>query len=322
MSAFISQLKSLITKAERLEDTFRKLAPGRDDWREIEALTSNLAGVTSRISHNVESFRFSRMKHSLSQVEKMKKDAKVHLINSTEKAQIRSVFRRNIVLIFQGAKVSPFDSQTEQHRKCITSQRCAILRELNVDGLISWAISYTPTSWSGGKMAWDVFDELVGDIEPCERKVWPPVLIDTLKVMKDMELPDSSEYEVFLKIAETPSVHQEPRKKYNRHLDLLIQPDIPPLLSDLDQYINVPSIPRQNVLNFLPQPFLDAVCASKRWADEVKTGRSAVTNCITLFCSRDTDDGLIVAKIGYVHSFRLAEQLCFGQPIATMVSQI
>lgn len=133
------------------------------------------------------------------------------------------------------------------------------------------------------------------------------------------------------------SVYQAPKKKRKRQEFFnLTEPDIPSLLSmnpsncvnnprliykdNPNQYVPFPTVPRQNV-QFLPQPFLDEVCASKGWVNEVETGKLAATNCIAVFCSRKKDDGLLVAKIGYEYSFRMAQQLCFGQPIVTIASR-
>ncbi|KAL5335497.1 hypothetical protein BJX70DRAFT_314353 [Aspergillus crustosus] len=200
MTAFISQLRSLITKVEGLENTVANLAPKPDDWREITSLASRLTEVTSRICQNIESSKRSRKKYALEEVQAIKKQAKPYQDNLANDTPTRAaVFRRNIVLIFEGPKESSFDETIEKSRKEITRQRCATLRGLNSDGLILWAISYTPTSWAGGKMSWDVFYELVNDIEPTERQIWPPALVTTLIVIKDKKLSENPDYELFLK---------------------------------------------------------------------------------------------------------------------------
>src|SRR5205823_4666448 len=97
------------------------------------------------------------------------------------------VFRRNILLIFEGPKASVFDSEDIKLRKESTQKRCDMIRKLSSDGIISWAVAYPPTQWAGGIMASDVFDCLTDDIEPNVVQTWPPVIRDTLHKLKEDE---------------------------------------------------------------------------------------------------------------------------------------
>lgn len=199
MSAFISRLKTLIGSAESLENMLPNITPQLDDWGEIERLTAQLAEVASHIYRNVESSKQSRNKQVVEEAEAMKKQAKPYQDSLANNLPRAPIFRRNMIIIFEGPKESPFNNSTaERRRKEVTRRRCDVLRSLNTDGLILWAISYAPTSWAGGKLSWAVFDELVGDIEPSERQVFPSDLVETLMMILERDLSGNTEYERFL----------------------------------------------------------------------------------------------------------------------------
>ncbi|KAE8130819.1 hypothetical protein BDV38DRAFT_43030 [Aspergillus pseudotamarii] len=199
MATLISQLKTIITKAEALERTVTNFMPKPDDWQEITNLSLRLNEVTFRIRQNVEDSKRLRKERYLKEAREVREQGKQYRENQTRKDLKKApVFRRNIILIFGGPKESPFDGTTEKHRKEITRQRCAVLRSLNIDGILFWAMSYTPTSWSGGKMSWDLFYNLASDIEPNERQKWSPDLLETLIAIRDEGLSGNAEYELFL----------------------------------------------------------------------------------------------------------------------------
>ena len=50
-----------------------------------------------------------------------------------------------MVIIFKGPKDSNFDSEDAKCSKKFTRRRCEILRGLNLDGIILWAIAYAST---------------------------------------------------------------------------------------------------------------------------------------------------------------------------------
>ena len=111
-----------------------------------------------------------------------------------------AVFRRNIITICEGPKDSRFDSEDVKFRKESTRKRCELIRGLSPNAVVSWAIAFAPTLWAGGSMASDVFTCILDDIEPELVQRWPPVIRDTLHMLReDEESLQSPEYGEFLK---------------------------------------------------------------------------------------------------------------------------
>ena len=77
-----------------------------------------------------------------------------------------AVFRRNIIIIFEGLKDSKFDSEDIKFRKEFTYKRCELIWGLSPNVVILWVIAFVPTVWARGLMALNVFIYLFDDIEP------------------------------------------------------------------------------------------------------------------------------------------------------------
>ena len=74
-----------------------------------------------------------------------------------------------------------------------------MIQRLSADGIVSWALSYPPSTWSAGYMADRIFQCLLDDIEPNDTPAWPETVCETLRKLKDHQrLQGSSDYERFV----------------------------------------------------------------------------------------------------------------------------
>jgi hypothetical protein len=199
-SFLISQLISLVKKAEGVEQKISKVAPLSEEWAQMTDLSQRLVTVASRLQHGIQSSKVSRTEQAWKESEKIRQEAEQYQKDlAGGKVHTRlSVFRRNIALIFKGPRMLQSDSTERKNRKNITLQRCLQLRSLHPDGVLYWSISYPASSWGGGEMAGDVFNNLIETIEPSDRKIWHPKVLEVLLTIKDEELSDCPPYEQFL----------------------------------------------------------------------------------------------------------------------------
>lgn len=198
----LSQLRGLTEKAEKLKGKLDKISPTDDQWNSLIDSSLHLANAASQLQEKMETLRNSRTKRAWKESEKHRSQARSLSgeLFTTGRLKQSAVFRRNIVVIFEGPKTSTFDSDDAKVRKESTRKRCDVIRNLSPDGIVSWAIAYAPTLWAGGAMASDVFDCLTSDIEPDVVQTWPTVIRETLHKLKDDEayLRSSLEYGKFL----------------------------------------------------------------------------------------------------------------------------
>ncbi|KAL2809880.1 hypothetical protein BDW59DRAFT_155654 [Aspergillus cavernicola] len=195
MAKVISQLSALISAVEGAVNKIDSLSPPPDQLSKLTDLTLRLTEAASCLERKTESAKYSRATRVDEEIEKLKQANRDSLTNGNLPKP--SLLRKNVVLIFQGPNISALDRADVRTRKETTRERCAILRSLNIDGVISWAASYNPSTWAGGTMAWDVFNRLIEDIEPSGRQTYPRELIDILIKLKD-DLPGNAEYELFV----------------------------------------------------------------------------------------------------------------------------
>ena len=130
--------------------------------------------------------------------EDLRSEAQSAITNILENKTLKNsaTFRRNISTIFVGPERSEFDSSVVQARKDVTQKRCERLRKLSSDGIVCWAVSYTPTSWT--TVSSSVFDCLIDDIEPNDALPWPAAVTEILQRLKGTTaLQNSREYEQF-----------------------------------------------------------------------------------------------------------------------------
>jgi hypothetical protein len=105
-----------------------------------------------------------------------------------------------MIMIFTGPKSSTFDSSEVKSRKAATRLRCEDIRKLGPDGIVAWAVSYTPTSWAAGFMGKDIFDCLIDNIDQETAQNWPLEILETVqKLREDDALQNSPEYDEFIR---------------------------------------------------------------------------------------------------------------------------
>jgi len=207
----ISQLRGLLVKAENLPSKFSKVYPSDDQWGTLSDLSVRLLEAAKQIEKDIRVLMESR-------TERAWEESKAHRSNApmltgellkTGRLKHAPVFRRNIVTIFEGPKDSSFDTEDARIRKVATRKRCELIRGLSPDGVVSWAIAFAPSLWAGGMMASDVFNCLLGDIEPEMAQTWPPIIRDTLYTLRKEEesLKKCSEYDNLLQGQPTKIVY-------------------------------------------------------------------------------------------------------------------
>ena len=197
MAAVIEQLSSMLRDVEVLITDFSGLSFTNDELQTLDVLGGRFSDAATAIERKTGTFRPSREEQAwkASETIRTQSQATIAAVLDDGKLKSETVFRRNVVLIFGGPKHSGFDSKEVRSRKTVTQRRCERIRKLSPDGIVAWAISYTPTSWAAGSMGNDVFDCLIDDIEPNDIQAWPTAIRETLQRLRAHEdLQGSSEY--------------------------------------------------------------------------------------------------------------------------------
>lgn len=201
-SNFLSQLKGLVQKTELLKAKLHKVYPTDQQWNEICSLSEQLASEATETSRQIQTLKESRTKRAWEESARYRSDAQASQGELLAHGRLKNsaVFRRNMITIFEGPKDSKFDSEDVKQRKIATRQRCELIKSLSPDGVVSWSIAFAPSLWAVGSMSSDVFDCLLQDIEPDLAQTWPPVILNTLKMLLEDEasLQECSGYKDFL----------------------------------------------------------------------------------------------------------------------------
>jgi hypothetical protein len=200
MAAVIELLSNAIQDIENLIIALADLSCTSYDSQKLDGLAAKLGDAAVSIQKKTGSFRLSREEQAwkASEVFRTRAQSTITTLFDDGKLKNSPLFRRNIVLIFAEPKHSDLDSKEMKARKVLTQRRCERIRKLNPDGIVSWAICYTPTEWGGGAMRNDVFDCLIEDIDPKSTQAWPTAVCEMLKKLKDADLRDSSDYKTFV----------------------------------------------------------------------------------------------------------------------------
>merc|ERR1712093_463013 len=119
------------------------------------ASCEQLSEAAGKLQHEVRSVRASRAAHAWKVSTTFREEAQStrDKLVTTRQLKRSPIFRRNIKTIFVPPKISSFDVESARSRKVLMQERCALLRALNCDGLLSWALAFTPTTWAAGSMA-------------------------------------------------------------------------------------------------------------------------------------------------------------------------
>ncbi|KAM4064124.1 reverse transcriptase [Hirsutella rhossiliensis] len=208
-ASVLSQLRSLFEKSDHLIPKLDRIYPTEEQWDNMRDLSAKLAATATTIQQRIRTLEQSRADRAWKESEGLRSHALACKGDILANGRLKQspVFRRNIVTIFEGPKDSKFDTEDIKTRKVTTRQRCAQIRLLSPDGIISWAVAFAPSLWAGGSMATDIFKCLLDDVEPDCHPSWPLVVRDTLHTLLEDEeaLQGSLEYRKLLKAYDTPS---------------------------------------------------------------------------------------------------------------------
>ena len=197
MATIIERLSGIVQDVENLTMSLAGSSRVSDESHKLDALAAKLGDAAVAIQKKTGSFRPTREEQAWKASEDFRTRAQSAITALFDNGKLKNlaVFRRNIVLIFDGPKYSGFDSEEIKARKAHTQRRCERIRKLSPDAVVAWAISYTPTEWGSGSMRNDVFDCLIEDTDPKSTQAWPAELCETLQKLRDVDLRDSSEYD-------------------------------------------------------------------------------------------------------------------------------
>lgn len=202
-ASVLSQLRSLVEKSNHLILKFERIYPTEEQWDTLRDMSTKLATTATTIQERIRALEKSRADRAWKESEELRSHALACKGDILANGRLKQspVFRRNIVTVFDGPKDSKFDTDDAKIRKATTRQRCAQIRLLSPDGIISWAIAFAPSLWAGGSMATDIFKCLLDDVEPDRRLSWPLVVRKTLHTLLEDEeaLQNSIEYRSLLK---------------------------------------------------------------------------------------------------------------------------
>jgi hypothetical protein len=186
-----------------LQPKFGKVYPTDDQWNTLTELSLSFSEAAKKVEDEIWMLKESRTERAWKESEEHRLNAQSLRGDLFAKGRLKNshIFRRNIVTIFEGPKDSKFDSEDLKIRKESTRKRCELIRGLTPDGVISWAVAFAPTLWTGGSMASDVFTCLLDDIEPELVQTWPPTIREMLHLLREDEeaLQSCPDYDGFLK---------------------------------------------------------------------------------------------------------------------------
>jgi hypothetical protein len=194
-AVLISRLSYLVRDLESSIADLKNVQCTKEELSALDVLGANLADALTAVQEKTGSHRPHGKDQAWTASAKLRSHARSTILSLTTHGKLDRplVFRRNIALIFAGPKVSEFDSGEVKTRKLATRQRCERIRKLSPDGVVAWAISYTPTTWAAGSMAKDIFECLIDHIEPDGVLNWPAVTEETAqKVRADEETVQNS----------------------------------------------------------------------------------------------------------------------------------
>lgn len=189
MASVIDQLNAVTQNLDLLASALSDVTLSQAELQTLEILSASLRDAVVSIEAKAGAKRqvWTEQIWKASEEHRVRAETTVSEFLSSGKLRNPAVFRRNIKLIFQGPPGSEFDSKDTKWRKEVIQKRCERIQQLSVDGVISWAMSHPPSTWGPCFMPNDIFDCLIDDIEPRDRKNWPEVIRNTLLRLKGGE---------------------------------------------------------------------------------------------------------------------------------------
>lgn len=190
MSVITNQLNSIARELDTLNLAMRGISLSETDLQTLDAIAANLKDIVVVIESRTGSRKrlWTEQAWKDSEQHRLKAQLTIATVLSSGKLRNPAVFRRNIKLIYLGPTQSEFDSKDTTWRRGVIQRRCFRIQQLSPDGIVSWAIAYPPTTWGPCFMPNDIFDCLVEDIEPRDRKKWPETVSETLSRLKKGEV--------------------------------------------------------------------------------------------------------------------------------------
>lgn len=152
ISTAISHLESLVQKAESVAESICKVnvCQSKEQYCSLATLSSRLQDAAAKVAGRTERLEEGRAKQIREEGGKFLSQAETTRASIIENNQLKSIpaFRKSIALIFEGPKDSALDPGWIKSKNKQTRMRCEAIRELNHDGVISWASALAPSVWT------------------------------------------------------------------------------------------------------------------------------------------------------------------------------
>ena len=181
-SKITCQLEAILHEAERVLLECRKIGLVEKDWDIVHDRSVKLGRVTIAIENEIRSRKCLQIEQERNEL-RSAAAATIKELLTTGQFERPSKFRKNILTLYNDLEISVFDSNRTKVRKASTRQRIETVKELNCDGIISWAVAFVPSSWTAGRFSDDMFESLVDRIEPEHDLVWPNTVSETLNLL-------------------------------------------------------------------------------------------------------------------------------------------
>jgi len=189
MTSIVDRLSDIARDLDVMNLAMLDVSLSHADLQALDALAASLKDTVACIESKTGTrtlWREQAWKDS--EQHRLQAQVTIAAVIDSRKLRNAAVFRRNIKLIYQGPRQSEFDSKDTTSRKGVIQKRCHKIQQLSPDGIVSWAIAYPPSTWGPCFMSNDMFDCLVEDIDPRDRKEWPEVVPGTLSKLTNGEL--------------------------------------------------------------------------------------------------------------------------------------
>lgn len=215
-------LNSLVEKTKAVLESLDNatICRSKEQYHSLGALNTRLQENVAKIAARIECLEEGRAEQTRKDSEKYLTRAATTRASIIEKNQVRSIasFKKSIALIFQGPRDSALDDGSIKSRKRQTRMRCEAIKELNPDGVISWAAGLAPHVWTPAGMKNHVFEYLIEEIEPAEAQVWPSRIREILHVFRAEE--DFGRLPEYLKFLTGKTESLKPCREANYSSDL------------------------------------------------------------------------------------------------------
>jgi hypothetical protein len=203
MSALISGLKGLAHDTELAIDAFclSDTQPTKGEYTALTALSARFSKVAGRFVDQINELKEKRARWAREEGEKLVSAAESAAAELTEKGRPKSLatFRRNTTLIFEGPKESNLDSPSDKSRHKLTRKRCEQIRNVKPNGILVWATTFPPTTWTAGFMNNVTFDYLIAEIASKDTDTFPENIRQILHTFgSEAPLKDSKSYGEFI----------------------------------------------------------------------------------------------------------------------------